>query len=87
MWKKLPDVVKSVYAGTEAAVQAEDLAIHKGGQGKVVEQVGEIPTVRYETWWKEKVTEKIQCNDENHCEWDKTHFHTLALPYFLRHSS
>ena len=36
-------MVKSVYAGTEAAVQAEDLAVHQRGQRQVVEQVGEVP--------------------------------------------
>ena len=34
LWKiGLPDVIKSVYAWTEASMEAEDLSIHKGGQG------------------------------------------------------
>ena len=41
--KRLPDVIKSVYAWTEASMQAEDLSVHKGGEGKVVKQVGEVP--------------------------------------------
>ena len=31
--KKLPDVIKSVYARTEASMQAEYLSVHKGSQG------------------------------------------------------
>ena len=38
-----PDVVQGVYGGAEAAVQAEDLAVHQRGQRQVVEQVGEVP--------------------------------------------
>ena len=38
-----PDVVEGVDTGAESAVQAEDLAVHQGGQGEVVEQVGEVP--------------------------------------------
>ena len=36
------DVVKGVYAWRQATMQAKYLTIHKGGQGKVIEQVSEI---------------------------------------------
>lgn len=34
-----PDMIQGVDAGTEAAVQAKDLAVHQGSQGQVVEKV------------------------------------------------
>lgn len=37
-----PDVVQRVDAGTEAAVQTEDLAVHQRRQGQVVEQIREV---------------------------------------------
>ena len=41
-WKRsLPYVVERVNAGTEAAVQGEDLAVDKGGEREIVEQVRE----------------------------------------------
>ena len=36
------DVVQAVDAGTEAAVQAEDLTVHQRRQRQIVEQVGEV---------------------------------------------
>lgn len=36
------DVVESVNAGRQTAVQTEDLVVDKGGQGEVVEQVGKV---------------------------------------------
>ncbi len=36
------NVVERVDAGAEAAVQAKDLPVHQGGEGQVVEQVGEV---------------------------------------------
>ena len=37
----IPYVVERVNAGTEAPVQGEDLAVDKGGEGEIVEQVRE----------------------------------------------
>ena len=36
------DMVKGVNAGTESAVQAEDLSVHESREGQVVEQVCEV---------------------------------------------
>ena len=35
-------MVQSVDAGRETSVETEDLAVHQGGEGKVIKQVGEI---------------------------------------------
>ena len=79
LWKiGLPDVIKSVYAWTEATMQAEDLSVHKGSQGKVVKEVSEVPAMQFN---EDKRNERIVVSSQ------VTHFHTLALPYFLRHSS
>ena len=39
---KLADLVKCVNAGGETTVEAEDLVLNDSGQGKVVEQLGEL---------------------------------------------
>ena len=44
---RAPDVVKSVNAWTEPAVQGKDLVVNQGSQGEVVKQIRErFPHVR-----------------------------------------
>lgn len=36
------DIIEGINAGREAAVEAEDLIVDEGGEGEVVEEVGEV---------------------------------------------
>lgn len=39
---KSPDIVKSINAGRETSMEAENLVVDEGGQREVIEQVGEV---------------------------------------------
>jgi hypothetical protein len=36
------DVVQGIDGGTQTTVQTEDLVLNEGGEGKIVEEVGEV---------------------------------------------
>lgn len=59
-----PDVVQSVNAGGEAAVQTEDLAVHQRREGQVVKQVSEVfPHVGVSVFPQALVIETIDLSD------------------------
>lgn len=58
------NVVKSVNAGGETAVETEDLAVDEGGKGKVVEKVGEVlPDVGVAVFAQALVVEAVDLGD------------------------
>ena len=58
------DVVEGVDAGRQATVQAEDLVVDQGGEGKIVEQVGEVlPDVGIAVFTKALVVEAVYLSD------------------------
>ena len=58
------DMVKGVNAGTESAVQAEDLSVHQGREGQVVEQVCEVlPNVGVPVLPETLVVEAVDLRD------------------------
>ena len=59
-----PDVIQGVDAGTESAVEAEDLSVDQGGQGKVVEKVREVlPHVGVSVLAEALVVEAVDLRD------------------------
>jgi len=59
-----PDMVQSVNAGGEAAVQTEDLAVHQRREGQVVKQVREVfPNVCVSVFSQALVIETIDLSD------------------------
>ena len=59
-----PDVVQSVDAGGQAAVQAEDLVVDEGGEGEVVEEIGEVfPDVGVAVLAQALVVEAVHLRD------------------------
>ncbi len=61
---KSSDVVKCVYAWRETSVEAEDLVVDKGSEGKVVEKICEIlPYVRVAILSKTFVIKAVDLGD------------------------
>ena len=59
-----PDVVEGVYRGGQAAVQAEDLTVHKGCQWEIIKQVGEVfPHIRVAIFAQTLVIEPVDLGD------------------------
>jgi hypothetical protein len=59
-----PDVIESVDAGGQTAVQAEDLVVDEGGEGQVVEEVGEVlPDVGVAVLAQTLVVEAVDLSD------------------------
>ena len=73
------DVIKGIDAGGETSVQAEDLVIDQGGEGEVVEEIGEVlPYIRIAVFSETFIVEPIDlCDlagfvvaaDESHTVW------------------
>jgi hypothetical protein len=58
------DVVEGVDAGGETAVKAEDLILDQGGEGKIVEEVGEVlPDVGIAVFAQTLVVEAVDLSD------------------------
>jgi hypothetical protein len=58
------DVIKGIDAGGETSVQAEYLVIDQGGEGEVVEQIGEVlPYVRIAIFSETFIVEPIDLCD------------------------
>ena len=61
---KLPDLIKCVNTGGETTVEAEDLALNDGGQGQVVEQLGELlPNVSVAVLTQALIVETVPVDD------------------------
>jgi len=58
------DVIKGIDAGGETSVQAEDLVIDQGGEGEVVEEIGEVfPYIRIAVFSETFIVEPIDLCD------------------------
>jgi hypothetical protein len=58
------DVIKGIDAGRETSVQAEDLVIDQGGEGEVVEEIGEVlPYIRIAVFSETFIVEPIDLCD------------------------
>lgn len=58
------DVVERVYGRGQAAVEAEDLVVDEGSEGKEVEEVGEVlPHVRVAVLAQALVVEAVDLGD------------------------
>ena len=61
---KSSDIVQRVNAGRQAAVKAEDLILDQGGQGQVVEQIGEVlPDVGVAIFPEALIVEAVDLGD------------------------
>jgi hypothetical protein len=58
------DVIEGIDGGTQTTVQTEDLVLNEGGEGKVVEEVGEVfPNIGVAVFSQAFVVESIHlCN-------------------------
>lgn len=61
---KSSDVIEGIDTGRETSVEAEDLVVDEGGQGEVVEQVGEVlPDVGISVLAETLVVEAVDLSD------------------------
>lgn len=61
---KRSDIIESINTRRKASVQAEDLVVDEGGEGKVVEQVGEVlPHVGISVLAETLIVEAIDLGD------------------------
>lgn len=61
---KSSDVVEGIDTGGETSMEAKDLIVDKSGQGKIVEEVGEVlPYIRVAVLSKAFVIEAIDLRD------------------------